>query len=150
MLRENEARNNNLKNNNDELVDERRGLIQRLEQLEKETSDNQTQYGESQSQIKERDQQLEELRSRITVIAELFEKKPIKQRYSFEVLCDFVHDKAKRLFNKYENSIKDKKGNSELQRQISKLENELKNMQEYPNMLQKIVVPTAMSLLNRQ
>ena len=135
MLRENEARNNNLKNNNDELVDERRGLIQRLEQLEKETSDNQTQYGESQSQIKERDQQLEELRSRITVIAELFEKKPIKQRYSFEVLCDFVHDKAKRLFNKYENSIKDKKGNSELQRQISKLENELKNMQEYPNML---------------
>ena len=31
MLRENEARNNNLKNNNDELVDERRGLIQRLE-----------------------------------------------------------------------------------------------------------------------
>ena len=135
MLRENEARNNNLKNNNDELVDERRGLIQRLEQLEKETNDNQTQYGESQSQIKERDQQLEELRSRITVIAELFEKKPIKQRYSFEVLCDFVHDKAKRLFNKYENSIKDKKGNSELQRQISKLENELKNMQEYPNML---------------
>lgn len=150
MLRENEARNNNLKNNNDELVDERRGLIQRLEQLEKETSDNQTQYGESQSQIKERDQQLEELRSRITVIAELFEKKPIKQRYSFEVLCDFVHDKAKRLFNKYENSIKDKKGNSELQRQISKLENEVKNLQEYPNMLQKIVVPTAMTLLNRQ
>ena len=52
---------------------------------------------------------MEDIRSRITVIAELFEKKPIKQRYSFEVLCDFVHDKAKRLFTKYENAVKDKK-----------------------------------------
>jgi len=25
------------------------------------------------------------------------------------VLCDFVHDKAKRLFNKYENVVKEKK-----------------------------------------
>ena len=60
-------------------------------------------------QVKDRDAQLEELRSRITVVAELFEKKPIKQRYSFEVLCDFIHDKAKRLFNKYDNAIKEKK-----------------------------------------
>ena len=59
--------------------------------------------------MKERDCQLDEVRQRITVIAELFEKKPIKQRYSFEVLCDFVHDKAKRLFNKYDTAIKDKK-----------------------------------------
>jgi hypothetical protein len=43
------------------------------------------------------------------VVAELFEKKPIKQRYSFEVLSDFIHDKAKRLFNKYENAVKEKK-----------------------------------------
>lgn len=42
-------------------------------------------------------------------MAELFEKKPIKQKYSFEVLCDFIHDKAKRLFTKYENAIKEKK-----------------------------------------
>ena len=67
---------------------------------------------EVKNQVKDRDSQLEELRSRITVIAELFEKKPIKQRYSFEVLCDFVHDKAKRLFNKYENALKDKKSDS--------------------------------------
>jgi len=62
-----------------------------------------------QTKVAEKDQMLEELRSRITVIAELFEKKSIKQRYSFEVLCDFVHDKAKRLFNKYENALKEKK-----------------------------------------
>jgi len=59
---------------------------------------------------------LEEIRSRVTAIAELFEKKPIKQRYSFEVLCDFVHDKAKRLFSKYENAIKDKKNNERTNR----------------------------------
>ena len=45
---------------------------------------------------------LEDVRERITKVAELFEKKQIKQKYSFEVLCDFMHDKAKRLFNKYE------------------------------------------------
>ena len=32
-----------------------------------------------------------------------------KQKYSFEVLCDFIYDKAKRLFTKYENVSKDKK-----------------------------------------
>jgi len=90
------------------LINERRGLIQRIEQIEKGTDDSSNQLQDAQNQLKERDSQLEELRSRITVIAELFEKKPIKQRYSFEVLCDFVHDKAKRLFNKYENAIKDK------------------------------------------
>lgn len=59
--------------------------------------------------LKEKEDKLEDLRSRITVVAELFEKKPIKQRYSFEVLCDFINDKAKRLFNKYDTAIKEKK-----------------------------------------
>jgi hypothetical protein len=45
----------------------------------------------------------------VTVVAELFEKKSIKQRYSFEVLCDFIHDKSKRLHNKYEAALKEKK-----------------------------------------
>lgn len=61
----------------------------------------------AQSLVKERDNQLLLIRQRITTIAELFEKKQIKQIYSFEVLCDFIHDKAKRLFKKYENSLKD-------------------------------------------
>lgn len=46
------------------------------------------------------------MRSRVTEIAELFERKEIKQRYSFEVLCDFVFDKAKRLFQKYDMAVK--------------------------------------------
>ena len=52
--------------------------------------------------------EFEDIRIKITEVAELFEKKEIKQRYSFEVLCDFIYDKAKRLFGKYENAIKDK------------------------------------------
>lgn len=51
----------------------------------------------------------EEIRQRITEVAELFEKKEIKQKYSFEVLCDFIFDKAKRLFGKYEQAVKDSK-----------------------------------------
>lgn len=45
------------------------------------------------------------MRRRITEVAELFEKKEIKQHYSFEVLCNFVFDKAKRLFSKFENAM---------------------------------------------
>lgn len=52
---------------------------------------------------------MEEVRNRITEVAELFERKEIKHRYSFEVLCDFIHDKAQRLFNKFEHVNKEKK-----------------------------------------
>ena len=45
----------------------------------------------------------------VTKVAELFERKDIKQKYSFEVLCDFIHDKAKRLFSKYETLNKERK-----------------------------------------
>ena len=45
----------------------------------------------------------------MTEVAELFEKKEIRQRYSFEVLSDFIYDKAKRLFTKYENVTKENK-----------------------------------------
>ena len=65
------------------------------------------------SKLREKESQLDEIRSRITVVAELFEKKPIKQKYSFEVLCDFIHDKAKRLFTKYENALKEKKASAD-------------------------------------
>ena len=52
---------------------------------------------------------MENVRLKMTQVAELFEKKEIKQRYSFEVLSDFIFDKAKRLFFKYENAIKESK-----------------------------------------
>lgn len=52
---------------------------------------------------------MEEIRERITKVAELFEKKQIGQKYSFEVLCDFIHDKAKRLYTKYENVSREHK-----------------------------------------
>jgi len=53
--------------------------------------------------------ELEDIRERVTKVAELFERKEIKQKYSFEVLCDFIHDKAKRLFAKYESASKERK-----------------------------------------
>jgi hypothetical protein len=54
-------------------------------------------------------QEWDEMRVRITKVAELFERKPITQSYSIQVLCDFIIDKAKRLFSKYESVSKEKK-----------------------------------------
>lgn len=54
-------------------------------------------------------QEQDEMRARITKVAELFERKPITQSYSIQVLCDFIIDKAKRLFSKYETVSKEKK-----------------------------------------
>jgi hypothetical protein len=62
-------------------------------------------------QLEKEVEKVEDIRTRITEVAELFEKKEIKQRYSFEVLCDFIYDKAKRLFNKYEASVTSAKNN---------------------------------------
>jgi hypothetical protein len=54
-------------------------------------------------------QEWDDMRARITKVAELFERKPITQSYSIQVLCDFIIDKAKRLFSKYESVSKEKK-----------------------------------------
>ena len=57
----------------------------------------------------EKGAEIEDIRERVTKVAELFERKEIKQKYSFEVLCDFIHDKAKRLFTKYDTVSKERK-----------------------------------------
>lgn len=111
------------------------------------------QVQEAQLQVADRDSQLEELRNRITVIAELFEKKAIKQRYSFEVLCDFIHDKAKRLFNKYDAVMKEKKqlqADDKNHRKIFKLEQEVSSLNEMSNLVRNYAVPLMMNLLNRE
>lgn len=110
-------------------MNERRTLLLKVEQLNGDYKDSQNQLTEITAHKRESDKQFEELRNRITVVAELFEKKPIKQKYSFEVLCDFIHDKAKRLFTKYENAVKEKKSMQEeksyyFQRKIQELQKE--------------------------
>ena len=51
-----------------------------------------------EKEVEHKDTEIEDVRTRVTEVAELFERKDIKQKYSFEVLCDFIFDKAKRLF----------------------------------------------------
>ena len=71
---------------------------------------------------------MHEVRRRITEVAELFEKKEIKQHYSFEVLCNFVCDKAKRLFSKFENAMNELRNingtssSSQIQRRLEAVE----------------------------
>lgn len=79
-------------------------------------------------------------------MAELFEKKSIKQRYSFEVLCDFIHDKAKRLFAKYDNALKEKKQFNEdkasyYHRKINALEAENEKGKEARDLIRMHIVP---------
>ena len=142
LLREAEARG--VTQSNDEFINERRNLTGQIEQLEMANSETNKCMQDYKQQVQERDAQLEELRTRITTVAELFEKKPIKQRYSFEVLYDFVHDKAKRLFNKYDNAIKDKKS---LQAQLgsgAKLDQPAGN---FDRLCLKVVIPVLTSLV---
>ena len=121
--------------------------------VSREIDDNEKML-ELRQKLKEKDTQLETVRSRVTVVAELFEKKPIKQRYSFEVLCDFVHDKAKRLFSKYENAVKEKKSLKDEQvgyyhRKISQLEAENSKASEAAGLLQKVAVPRMCALVSK-
>ena len=83
--------------------------------------------GQLDKDLEDKNMEMEDLRERITKVAELFERKEIKQKYSFEVLCDFIHDKAKRLFAKYDTASKERKimqeeKNFYFQRKVDQLE----------------------------
>jgi signal recognition particle GTPase len=89
---------------------------------------------ELQQQIEDKERELEDVRQRLTQLAELFERKPIKQHYSFDVLLDFVADKAQRLFHKYEAAVRERRGHKEEHRgqqhqRIAELEEELRQAQ---------------------
>jgi hypothetical protein len=68
---------------------------------------------EMETDLEGKTAEMEDIRKRITEVAVLFEKKEIKQKYSFDVLCDFIYDKANRLYQKYENATKESKGMSD-------------------------------------
>lgn len=101
---------------NEELIGERRGLMELVESLESQAKESHRNMEKAlnkvsgiEKDLQEKTSEMEDIRERITKVAELFERKDIKQKYSFEVLCDFIHDKAKRLFNKYETVSKERK-----------------------------------------
>jgi hypothetical protein len=52
--------------------------------------------------LRAKDEELEDIRLKLTRIAELYERKPITQKYTFDVLIDFISDKARRLIAKFE------------------------------------------------
>ena len=95
---------------NEELISERRNLMELIESQEQQVKESNRQMEKSldkvvnmEKDLQDKVHELEDIRMRVTKVAELFERKEIKQTYTFEVLCDFVHDKAKRLFSKYDN-----------------------------------------------
>ena len=101
---------------NAELLQERKNLLSLLENLEDQVKQSHGNLEDALDKLsgceriaEERRLEIEDLRIRVTKVAELFERKEIKQKYSFEVLCDFIHDKAKRLFAKYEHAQKERK-----------------------------------------
>lgn len=74
--------------------------------------------------------EIEDIRAKITKVAELFERKPISQKYTFDVLCDFINDKAKRMISKYDALAKLHPGDNRsqyLQKKVEQLELELRN-----------------------
>lgn len=80
-------------------------MLQLCEDLESQIKESHKSLEESlekiitlEKEVEHKDKEIEDVRTRVTEVAELFERKDIKQKYSFEVLCDFIFDKAKRLF----------------------------------------------------
>ena len=110
-----------------------------------------------EKEVGERVAEMEDIRQRVTKVAELFERKEIKQKYSFEVLCDFIHDKAKRLFSKYETASKERKimqeeKNFYFQRKLDQLEQENFAMKETQRAAERIIqeqVPALGAMLDR-
>ena len=94
---------------------------------------------------------------RITKVAELYERKPITQKYTFEVLCDFITDKAKRMFAKYENLSKEKKGVKDeksvyYQRKLDALEQELRQTKFTATFAERVIdqiVPRLLDLIDQ-
>ena len=153
-----------LRRNNDDLVHERKNLLQLVESLEDQVKDSHKNLEESldrinqfEKQIDEKVNEIEEIRKRVTRVAELFERKQIQQKYSFEVLCDFIHDKAKRLFSKYDNVSKEKKVMQEenkhyYQRKVDQLEQENIILKESTRTSDRIIqelIPRLSDLLDR-
>lgn len=111
--------------------------------------------GQLEKELEVKLNEIEEIRRRITEVAILFEKKEIKQKYSFEVLCDFIYDKAQRLFGKYDNAVKENKVMKEeknyyFQRRMEQLEQDNDQMKEtciQLNILLKEFVPRLSTLL---
>lgn len=145
----------------EELVKERRSLLQLCEDLEKQVKDGHRsledaldKIGQMESELSNKVKEMEEIRKRITEVAILFEKKEIKQKYSFEVLCDFIYDKAQRLFQKYEsvskeNKVMNEEKNFYFQRRLEQLEAENDAMKEtiiQINIIVKEFVPRLSSL----
>ena len=138
-----------LKEDNEALANERRSLLQLVEDLESRAV-------AEQKLSDEKIAELEDFRVRVTRVAELFERKEIKQKYSFEVLCDFVFDKAKRLFNKYEsvskerNVMKEEK-NYYYDRKVEELEktnNELQDRAHAATKISQELIPLINDLLD--
>lgn len=101
---------------NEEVISERRNLMEMAESFENKANDSHrsmeralNRVSVAEKELEEKTSELEDIRLRITKVAELFERKEIKQKYSFEVLSDFIHDKAKRLFAKYDSVSKERK-----------------------------------------
>ena len=78
MLRESEARMSTIKQGHDELIQNKRTLQGRIDTLENQVIALNSNLDDYSIQVQEKDSTLEEIRKRVTTIAELFEKKPIK------------------------------------------------------------------------
>jgi len=86
---------------NDELNRDKNKLLDLVKNLEQEIKNGKDNLEEANHKINafkgtvdSKVKELDDIRFCITKVAELFERKEIKQHYSFEVLCDFIKDKA--------------------------------------------------------
>lgn len=105
--------------------------------------------------MQDKNEELEHIRCKLTQVAELFERKPITHKYTFEVLLDFISDKARRLFAKFDSVIKEKKVMKEeksyyYQRRVDQLEQQLQSCDaavQFTDRVLEVIVPRMQALL---
>ena len=98
------------------------------------------------SQLTEKSRQEELIRQKIIIIAEIFEKKQIDKKYSVDILCDFIFDKAKKMFSKLkemnkENKVLKSEQNYYVKNRLSSATEEAQRMKHSNDVLTKVVIP---------
>lgn len=83
-----------LREANDELVEERQTFIQVVSELESQLQECHQHLEASMARIQSMQSEQEYAKKVLTKVAEVFEKKQIDQKYTQELLLDFVLDKS--------------------------------------------------------
>ena len=142
----------NLRATNMSLEGERHDLIEKLNAIELQRDALKEQIKDQEATIWKKDCGLEVLKQKIVAITAIFEKKQVDSKYSPEILCDFILDKAKKVTSKLavlteENKVLQSEQSFYVKRKLGKLTDEIAKYKKSEESLCNVVLPKIRELL---